>query len=240
MPSSSEDTPGGGVILRHEYIDRPHVPAPGDGDLIDAVSEHIERYIGKIDLVYHEAISEMIHLDVHVVRPTDEHPYQTLITSGMSERPMNVPVGMEEWQYAELLICLPPDWPLDYEALKDDANYWPIFWLKTLARLPHNFNTWLAPSHTVPNGDPAEPFAGNTEFCCMLVDWPLLFDEGLVRLEISPAKTINFYSLVPLYREEMDHKLQHGLESLNEYLEATNVTELLDLHRQNTCTNCAT
>ncbi len=39
----------------------------------------------------------------------------------------------------------------------------------------------------------------------MLVDWPLLFDQEFARLELSPDKTINFYSLVPLYRDLLAH-----------------------------------
>lgn len=235
MASFGERTPGGGDVIRHQPIDRPFVPAPGDSTLIEAVTAHIERHIGDVDLVYHEMVSDLIHLDVHVIPPSAQHPYYTLVTSGMSEWPMHVPEGFEGWRYAELLLCLPPDWPLRHEDLQDEANYWPIRCLKTLARLPHKYRTWLAPSHTVPNGDPAEPYAANTAFCCTLVDWPLLLDEGVRRLEIGPERVVNFYSLVPLYREEMDYKLQHGIQALAERLDAIGVTERLDIGRANAC-----
>ena len=42
-------------------------------------------------------------------------------------------------------------------------------------------------------------------------------------------------SFGPLYREEMDFKLQHGCDLLYEKLDAIGVTELLDLRRTNAC-----
>ena len=38
-----------------------------------------------------------------------------------------------------------------------------------LARLPHEFQTLLWQGHTVPNGDPALPYARNTKLCGALV-----------------------------------------------------------------------
>ena len=69
-----------------------------DDVLIDAITEHIESYydgFGEDAIVLHEVISELVHIDVHVVKPTDERPYYTLITSGMAERPMTVPEGLK-------------------------------------------------------------------------------------------------------------------------------------------------
>lgn len=43
-------------------------PATGDGENIDAISNHIEKYIGKIDCVFHEIISDKVHIDVHWVK----------------------------------------------------------------------------------------------------------------------------------------------------------------------------
>ena len=53
---------------------------------IDAITEHIEKYIGKVDFVYHEIISPLVHIDIHLVNPTPERNFYTLITSGMSDK----------------------------------------------------------------------------------------------------------------------------------------------------------
>jgi hypothetical protein len=107
--------------------------------------------------------------------------------------------------------------------------------LKILARLPHEYQTWLFGSHTVPNGDPPKPFAKNTGLCCALLLRPVLFGEGFLTLTVNADKTIHFLSLVPIYREEMELKMREGLAPLLERLENAGVTELLDPQRPNVC-----
>ncbi len=48
--------------------------------------------------------------------------------------------------------------------------YWPIEWLKRIARYPHDNDTWLGGPHTIiANGEPPEPFAPNTKMSCLLL-----------------------------------------------------------------------
>lgn len=139
----------------------------------------------------HEIVSDLVHVDIHIVKPIAERPFYTILTSGMSDRPMTVPEGAEAFQYAELMICLPDTWLLHEDELEDESNYWPIRLLKMLARLQHEYDTWLAIDHTVPNGDPSEPYADNTDFVCALLAVPAMEDEDFWRLEVSPDKAIS-------------------------------------------------
>ena len=52
---------------------------------------------------------------------------------------MHVPPHTDVSEYAEMVLCLPPTWKVsDEESTSDDEeNYWPIHWMKMLARLPH-------------------------------------------------------------------------------------------------------
>jgi Suppressor of fused protein (SUFU) len=170
-----------------------------------------------------------------MVPPTPDHPYCALITTGMSDRPANIPEGAEKFRYTELLICLPPDWAVDEKAFKKEENYWPVRWLKMLARLPHEYDTWLGHAHTVPNGDPPEPFASNTKLCCALISLPTLFGDDFVHLKVNEEKTITFLSFIPIYREEMEFKLTHGGDALFQRLESGGVTELLEINRKSVC-----
>ncbi|MEU4712474.1 suppressor of fused domain protein [Micromonospora purpureochromogenes] len=62
--------------------------------------------------------------------------------------------------YAELMLCLPADWPLTrLTGLDDDPAGWPVRVLKQVARLPHEYGTWIGEWHSVPNGDSAQPYA---------------------------------------------------------------------------------
>jgi hypothetical protein len=235
-PLSDELTDAGQPIFRHEEREREFQLAFGDEDSIERIVAHIEQHIGSVAGVFHELLSDLVHVDIYNVAPTAERPYHTLVTSGMSDLPMTTPEGTELPRYSELILSLPPDWPLTEEAFAEERNYWPIRLLKTLARLPHEYQTWLGFGHTVPhNGDPAEPYADNTELCCALLFQPLLFTKEVISLKIDDDKTIWFYSVVPLYQEEMDLKLKKGSDALFKLLVAQKVNELVDIKRKNVC-----
>lgn len=238
MPEPSEHSESGQPIYRYEAPKEREIrPAFGDSDNIEAISAHVAKHIAEPDFVFHELISDLVHIDVHMVPPGPGRDYHTLVTSGMSDKPMTVPEGAEEYRYAELVIRLPASWPIDQEAHKIEANYWPIRWVKILARFPHEFETWLADGHTIPTGDPPEPYADNTKLCCMMLAATALSPEAFHTLEL-PDRVIHFWSLVPLYREEMEYKLKRGSEALLERLDKVGDAEkieVVNVNRPNAC-----
>jgi hypothetical protein len=228
----SEFSESGSPILRHTERQWESEPAIGDEAKIELISAHIQRHIGEPATVFHELVSDIVHVDVHIVAPTEERNYVTLVTSGMSDRPMTVPPEATELAHAELMLCLPPDWPMDQEDFKNESHYWPVRLLKFLARIPHEYETWLGPGHTVPNGDPAEPLADGIGFIGAVVAPQQLAPEGFDTLDAGDGKVINFYAVLPLYQEEMEFKLKKGAEALFERLAGNEVTELVDVHRK--------
>lgn len=205
-------------------------PAHGNEDTIAAIERHIEAHIGPIDTVFHEIISDLVHIDVHVVPATDDRPYAALVTSGMSDRPMTIPDDLagEVSPHAEVVVLLPPDWPLDTEAWEDERHYWPVRWLKLLARFPHTHDTWLGHWHTMPNGDPAEPLSDDVPFTGVLILPPLVPGDDFRTLETDDGRSITFLTYVPLHQDEMDLKLAKGVDALLDAFEAAGVSELLD------------
>jgi predicted Zn finger-like uncharacterized protein len=234
-PPAAEVTQGGSVVHRHAERERDFEAATGDEELIEAISNHIDRYVGDPAWVFHELLSDIVHLDVHVVSPTPERNWHTLVTSGMSERPMQAPPGAEQYEYAELVLCLPPTWQVSEEAFKIDEEryYWPVHWLKSLARLPHEYETWLGAGHTVPNGDPPEPFHPRTKMCCWLTLGPIWFDDEFATLNLPDGRQINFLAIVPIYAEEMQLKLEGGLEALVDKLSELDLMDLMNPSRKN-------
>lgn len=234
MPTQGnpDDQPRDPNIMRHKARERKPGELPpiahGDPVLIEAVTEHFERVAGPVESVFHEIVSPEVHLDVHVIPPTPEHEHWTLFTTGCAERPMNVPpeVG-PAYQFAELFCLLPKTWDVqalaNAPALGDEPQdlerwYFPIRWLKGFARLPHEYDTWIGAGHTMPNGDPPEPFAPGVGFNGVALLDPYPFDDDFAVLDLG-SRQINFYLLVPLYPEEMDFKLKHGMRKLLETLE---------------------
>ncbi len=231
-PPKSRD---GTDILIHEARARDFEPAVGDEQNIAAISDHIEKHIGPVHKVFHELISDLVHIDVHWVKPSRDRRWHTLVTSGMSDRPMAVPDECLHLRFAELLILLPENWKISQESFKDDRNYWPVRLLKSLARLPHEYDTWLGSGHTVPNGDPAEPYAADTNFSCAMILPSLSFGEDFGQLPIERDRSILFYSVIPMYSEETNYKLDFGLEKLLAQFARHDMSEIIDIKRPNTC-----
>lgn len=233
MPDHPERSEAGDPIHRYEDPAGDASLSAGDEDLIESISDHIERHLGPVESVFHEVVSPIVHVDLHWVAPSRTHPWHTLVTSGMSERPMNAPEGVSGCEYAELLVSLPATWPLTSEALEDESNYWPLRWLKLLARFPHEYQTWLWNGHTMPNGDPPEPFAPSTRLCSMMLAPPIHYPPEFFTLDAGPGRTVHFWSLMPIYIEEQELKLRKGADALLERLDQAGVTEVIDLNRPN-------
>ncbi|MDO6818838.1 suppressor of fused domain protein [Zobellia sp. 1_MG-2023] len=228
-----EKSESGSPIYRYKETDKKKFEGASGEPSIEEISNHIEKNIGEIHMVFHELVSDQVHIDVHWVKPTKERPFHTLVTSGMSDKPMNTPDGVEGCDYAELSICLPEEWKISDEDFKDEKNYWPIRWLKYLARFPHEYNTWLSYGHTIPNGNPAEPFAENTGLNTMMLLPTIVLGENFHTLKLQ-NKSINFYSLIPIYTDEVNLKMKKGVEALFDGFDKFQVTDILHIDRPNT------
>jgi hypothetical protein len=227
-----ERSESGNPIYRHQERKRDFTLPERSCVHLEEIEAHLERYVGPVDSVFHELLSDLIHLDVLIVRATADRPYHLVVTSGVSDEPMNAPAGMEEFNRVELLMALPPDWPLTDEAFNDEANYWPISWLKQIGRLPHEYDTWIGYGHTIPNGDPPERIA-NTGFIGVMLTPAYWLPAEFFQLATAAGETIHFFSLLPLYQEEMDLKLKKGAEELERRLDTTLSSGVLDIHRPN-------
>lgn len=206
--------------------------APTGEEFIEEISAHIEAYLGPVETVFHEIVSDTVHIDVHVVKPTAECPFIRLVTSGMSDLPMTTPDRPDIPRYVELSVTLPPDWRLDQTSFEDEAWYWPIRLLKSLARLPHKHQTWLGWGHTVPNGDPPEPYAANTDLCGAILLPSITAPAAFRELHIPGVKNITFYAVVPLHEREMNLKLRSGTDALTELFGKKRVTDVVAIRRK--------
>ena len=190
-------------------------------DEMSAIEQHIKNTFGEFENVFHELVSPDIHVDICVVPPSERRNYYTLVTMGMGAHRMNVPKELAEYKLerAELAIALPPDWKLDKDSMQEQRWYWPIGLLKVLARLPISNDTWLGFGHTM---EKQSPFAEDTELCAAILTGPQDMDlDTCGEVCILPGgEEVNFYQVLPLYREEMEYKLEHDADALLERLEA--------------------
>ena len=234
---SEEKSESGAPIYRYDpdQVEQGFQPARGE-EHIEAISDHIEEHIGPVESVFHEVMSEIVHVDVHIVAPTADYPFYTLVTSGMSDLPMTAPDGYEDYRHAEVYLQLPADWPLkDQDVMQQEEHYWPIRWLKIIARFPHTYHTFIASGHTIPNGEEAAPLGPGTELGCMMAVSGGPFPEEFDVLPLEDGTLIHFYQLVPLYPAEMNLKLSKGMEALMDKFDEHDIADAIDPRRVNTC-----
>ena len=208
-PDDDDDDPDGEVPEDEEN----GVPEVYTEEEMEAVEGHIEQYFGKVENVFHELVSPDIHVDICMVPPTEERDYYTLVTMGMGAHRMNVPKELAEYKLerAELAIALPGNWKLKHEDLKNERWYWPIRLLKTLARLPIASDTWLGFGHTMDNED---DFAKDTKLCAAMLTGPQDTEDGSEVCILPSGEEVNFYQVIPLYREELEYKMEHDADAL--------------------------
>lgn len=234
-----EVSPGGSTIYRYEDV-TPNLEAPESEALhTEDIEKALQPFLGE-NYVLHEIVSTAIHLDVLVFKPTPARNRWTFVTSGMSDKPMTVPVDFDvnEFGYTELAISVPADWfsvdeggMIPDAEMKDETKYWPIRLLKFLGRFPHEYKTWFWESHSIPNFDPPEPYASNTTLSGALLtqlgDWP----ERYRKISTKDGTVISIFGVVPVYEDEMTAKLDLGYDPVITALVEAGVTEMVDADR---------
>jgi len=217
-------TSQGGSEPAIEY--RPRPPSSLDEEVIAYFNEHIGP-------VYPLSLMEIIPstpwVAVHLIKPGPGHDHLTLFTTGMSSEEMVIPELSEPFlshRFGEIYIQLPADWPSSQEALLRDPNCnWVVHWLQLLGKIPYQEQTWYAPPATiVANGDPPAPLASGVKFTSFL-----LVDTQNFRTQ--DGKILRLYQAHPIYTEERNFELAHGLEALLKRFRESKVPGILDVNR---------
>ena len=239
-PETSEISPGGSAIYRYETPENQGFRPPADeGVSMEAIEAHMEKiFPGRGGFVYHEILSDLVHIDVHILCPTEENNFYVVYTTGMSDLPMSLPEEIsdrEDLKYAELYMLLPGDWNVGEagQASQDMPyeSFWPIQMMKFLARFPHEYQTWLGWGHTIPNGPEYTPICEGVGFGGAVLTQLSLVPE----LTTESGKEIQMLMLIPAYKEEIEYKLKYGMEGLDRRFAEGSLPLVLDIHRPNLC-----
>lgn len=222
-------------------VSEPETVSDGDpvvytDEELEAVRNHIQRTIGPFENVFHEIRSPDVRIDICVVPPREGHDYYTLVTMGVGARRMNVPPELADSGLgrAELLINLPRGWGLDMESFDDEAWFWPLRLLKVIGRMPIENDTWIGLGHTFSIDD--ETFADGTDLCGSILLGTGSYGEEAGTCRLPDGEAVEFYQVVPLYREEVQYKLEHGAGELLELFN-DELLEVVDPLRLNVVTD---
>lgn len=195
------------------------------------ILEHIAKYFGPVKNTISETIpGSRVSVNIHIIPPSMDKDFLTLITTGMSDQPMDYSNEEDVFKYAELLLKLPSNWLVEKDHIKDQNHYWPLGWLRKIAHIPHIYDGWLDEGVILPNGEPPQPFATNTKLSCFMVCKPQ--ELGLETVLTNQGK-INIYTIVPIYEEERELAMVKGFEYLLMRLKDKGITDVLDIHRVN-------
>lgn len=201
-------------------------------DEIREVETLIDENFGKVDSVFHEIVSPDIHVDIAMIAPTEERPYYILSTMGMGAHRMNVPSELDEYRlhYAELIVYLPKEWDIQSS---DENSYWPIRWLKSLARLPIDCDTWLGYGHTIAVGENHETLSSNNRFEGIGLIDATTKDNKIAMFKMKNQKVLHFYQMIPLYGDEMEYKLAtEDIASIMDKFDEQKISYIVDINRK--------
>jgi len=208
--------------------------APMDrGAPSEEVEAHIARCFGEPAIVLHETLSKFVHLDIHVIAPSNGRDFTTYVTCGMSDRPTKAPSAYSDWERAELVIALPgpPQAHVDAEG----RWHYMIDHLRNYARRPHAMGLCFILGDTIGTVDAEETVGPDTRLSAFVltraVASPIGDPMDAFRATLSTGAVVNFLALEPIHADELDLKTQQGSDVLIERLEEAKAFELYDCNR---------
>ena len=167
------------------------------------VIAHIEKYFGKINNFLHDDSCSEYPLDIAVIAPRKEHNYYTLITVNMSNHEVLESDDIDgNTCHQELLINLPPDWKLGLSDWTEEKWCWPIRLITSLARQCIRHRTCISWGKTMELGGDST-FSEGTKLCAIVLLSPSIFGDKSSTCKTQGAGSVEFYQVIPLYREEL-------------------------------------
>lgn len=204
-------------------------PEMGNAAAAAKILAHIRAHIGPVDSVFHELESPVIAVDIHHVPPAEGRNCHTLVTTGMSDRPMPAGSGVG---FGELVMRLPADWPMSDEALDDAGAAWPIAMLRALGRLPHERGVAYDFGLCIDGGGVSVDLAAALGFAGILLAPPVTVADAFWCVDAGAGRIVDFFGVVMLYPDEVSLARRDGVVALAHRLDALKVNELLQPDRK--------
>lgn len=202
----------------------------------ETISQHCERFLGpSSERVWEEIGATDVTIGIHPHLPTEQRPWQTLRTCGISHIPTNPPAECRELTRLELLTYVPPDWPTSGQqapVLEPEGHWWwwPAEMLKLIGRYVHVDHTWLGPWHTVDlTGGTGEPISG-TMFVSALLFPPGIEPDDFGVLEVD-GMPVSFLWVIPITAAELDLKRDRAGDELISLMNTREQPHVIDPQR---------
>ena len=189
-----------------------------DDSLLNIREAHYVRHFGDVAKLMHSTDTKSPHIDIYQFEPRVDRDYWVLITGGMSDVRQYVPEDAPEHIALRAEIMM----------YAREPKVWMFNALKWLAEMPFERKTFLHWWHSVPNGEPitAEPSLLTNFF--FLPPYFEAEDFDTLSLDDDP---VNILWLVPITDAEVQYKLEHGGQALEDLFTEKELDPVVDERR---------
>lgn len=170
----------------------------------DKLYQHYIKYFGATEepKIFHTIVDapDSLHIDVVLLAPTKDRPFQVLATIGASDYKMK-PKPHSLTDRNEYVTFVPADWDLDTA-----ENSWIVNLLKIVAEYPHEAQTLVTYSHTLDLTAVMEEMQSddfNMTGAGMLFP-QVVENTNVVRCKTGLFETVTILHMMPLTKAEMD------------------------------------
>lgn len=181
----------------------------------DILKKYINKHYGKTQSVYRDYSSTGVHPDIAIIPPNLAKPFYTLVTTGLGAHkidpsagmPMNIKSGF--YERVEFVMTLNKSWPLDE---KTEEIYWPLHLLRDASKLAAEKNCCFGELPVIEMTkfyDPMNKFIG-----ALLVEPEVDISDDDKPCKLSDGSSVKFLQFIPLFKEEIRHRKEHGGDRL--------------------------
>lgn len=203
--------------------------------LVEVIDNHLQDFTeDDEEIVFHETETSKVHTDIFWIKPNLEYrPYSILMTCGLSTKPMKIPEDVK-YKYVEVVMLLPKEWELENGKWKENKNKWPLDHLRKIAKIPYETNSWIGFGHTIIHDPTNNKCFPNTNFNSSVILSSKTLPDAFTKIKFNDD-TIRVYTAIPLYPEELEYKLNNDANALVDKFIESNIEEIVNSNRVNTC-----
>lgn len=171
------------------------------------IDEHIRKNFGNYKILFKTDRYELLN-----IAPTEEHPFNLILTKGVSGRKLNVPGGVDALTNSriELAICLPKEWEFSNS---ESYNLWPINTLCDLINFILTTDEFVGFGYTFNQN---RALHSTTDFTGGMLTALGAYDKHIQEVSLSDNSLVRFFELVLLFPMELAFRQNHDAAALLE------------------------
>lgn len=168
--------------------------------------------------------------DYFFIAKPDDAACNILMTSGLNKYGMPSQVSTKSLVHKELYFLLPEYWVV--ADIEKEQFQWLFQTLRKLKKHVIEKKTWFADGHTMRANEEGKQLSDQMKQTYLMLSDPVFLEKELAPMFVD-SRDVSFLSVVPIFRNEFQHKQAFGTDKLISLFETYQVTERLDEYRTN-------